>query len=350
MRFPQHPEARLTWSPLQVLRSLTMDYRFLGRTGLRVSELCFGAMAFGEVTDEKVSHELLDRFVEAGGTFVDTSDNYSRGASEQILGRWLARHKREDLVIATKVRGQMSDSPTDQGLSRQHIMKSVDESLRRLQTDYVDLYQIHYWDPDTPLDETLSTMDMLVRSGKVRYVGASNVKGYQLQKALGLADKHGWEPFVSLQACYNLLVREIEWELIPLCRKEGPGVLPFSPMAKGWLSGRYRRGMAEPPAESRIASAAGRMRWAEYGTEHTWTVLDALHTVASETGHTPAQVALNWLLDAPGVTAPIIGARTAQQLDDNLGAVGWSLDPEQRALLDKASARPAPYPYSWVPD
>jgi aryl-alcohol dehydrogenase-like predicted oxidoreductase len=307
-------------------------------------------MLFGEVIDEKRSHELLDEFVGAGGTFVDTSNNYSRGVSEQILGRWLARQKRADLVIATKVRGRMSDSPTDEGLSRQHIMNSVDASLRRLQTDYIDLYQIHFWDPNTPLDETLSTMDMLVRSGKVRYVGACSVKGYQLQKALGVADKHGWEPFVSLQPCYNLLVREIEWELIPLSRKEGLGVLPFSPLAKGWLSGHFRRGMTEPPADSRIALSGGMMKWGEYGTEHTLTVLDALHAVAAETGRTPAQVALNWLLDAPGVTAPIIGARTRQQLDDNLGAVGWSLEPEQRARLDKASARPAPYPYSWVPD
>jgi aryl-alcohol dehydrogenase-like predicted oxidoreductase len=327
-----------------------MDYRLLGRTGLRVSEVCFGAMAFGDVIDERASHELLNRFVEAGGTFVDTSNNYSRGVSEQILGRWLARQNREDLVIATKVRGRMGDSPTDQGLSRQHIMQSVNESLRRLQTDYIDLYQIHYWDPDTPLDETLSTLDMLVRSGRVRYVGASNVKGYQLQKALGLADQRGWEPFVSLQPCYNLLVREIEWELLPLCRKEGLGVIPFTPLAKGWLSGRYRRGMTEPSADSRIASAHGRMRWDEYGTEPTWTVLDALHAVAAETDHSPAQVALNWLLDTPGVTAPIIGARTRHQLDDNLGAVGWSLDPELRARLDQASTRPAPYPYSWIPD
>ena len=327
-----------------------MDYRFLGRTGLRVSELCFGTMLFGEVTDEKASHAILDRFVQAGGTFVDTSDNYSRGVSEQILGRWLARQKRGDLVIATKVRGRMSDSPADEGLSRQHIMKSVDESLRRLRTDYVDLYQIHYWDPHTPLEETLSTMDMLVRSGKVRYVGASNVKGYQLQKALGLAAQHGWEPFVSLQPCYNLLVRETEWELLPLCRKEGLGVIPFSPLAKGWLSGRFRRGMTQLPADSRVVSAKGRMRWDEYATEHTWTVLDTLHAIASETGHTPAQVALNWLLDSPGDTAPIIGARTPRQLDDNLGAVGWSLDLGQRSRLDDASTRRAPYPYSWVPD
>lgn len=327
-----------------------MDYRLLGRTGLRVSELCFGAMLFGDFTDEQASHQILDQFAEAGGTFVDTSDSYSKGLSEQILGRWMARRRREDLVIATKVRGRMSESPTDQGLSRQHIMKSIDESLRRLRTDYVDLYQIHYWDPDTPLEETLSTMDLLVRSGKVRYVGASNVKGYQLQKALGTARRHGWEPFVSLQPCYNLLVRAVEWELVPLCRKEGLGILPFSPLAKGWLSGRFRRGMIEPPAGSRIASGTGRMRWGEFGTEHTCEVLDALHAVASETGHTPAQVALNWLLDAPGVTAPIVSARTLQQLDDNLGAVGWSLDPELRARLDEASARPAPYPYSWVPD
>lgn len=327
-----------------------MDYRFLGRTGLRVSELCFGTMLFGEVTDEKTSHELLDRFAGAGGTFIDTSDNYSRGASEQILGGWLANQKREDLVIGTKVRGQMSDSPTDQGLSRQHILKSIDDSLRRLRTDYVDLYQIHYWDPDTPLEETLSTLDTLVRSGKVRYVGASNVKGYQLQKALGLAGEHGWEPFVSLQPCYNLLVREVEWELLAVCRTEGLGVLPYSPLAKGWLSGRYRRGMTEPSAGSRIASAGGRMRWDEFGTDHTWTVLDALHAVSAETGHTPAQVALNWLLGAPAVTAPIISARTPEHLDDNLGATGWSLDPAHRTRLDNASTRPAPYPYSWLPD
>jgi aryl-alcohol dehydrogenase-like predicted oxidoreductase len=327
-----------------------MDYRLLGRTGLRVSELCFGAMLFGEVIDEQTSHELLDAFADAGGTFIDTSDNYTRGVSEQILGSWLARRRREDLVVATKVRGRMGESPTDQGLSRQHIMKSVEDSLRRLQTDYIDLYQIHYWDPDTPLDETLSTLDVLVRSGKVRYVGACNVKGYQLQKAIGRADKHGWEPFVSLQPCYNLLVREPEWELVPVCRKEGLGIVPFSPLAKGWLSGRFRRGVTEPPAGSRIASATGRMRWGEYGTEHTWTVLDALHGVATETGRTPAQVALNWLLDAPGVTAPIIGARTRGQLADNLGAAGWSLEPAQRARLDEASARQAPYPYSWVPD
>jgi aryl-alcohol dehydrogenase-like predicted oxidoreductase len=327
-----------------------MHYRTLGNTGLRVSALCFGAMLFGEVTDEKASHELLDGFVDGGGTFIDTSNNYSRGASEEILGRWLARRKREDLVVATKVRGQMSDVPTDQGLSRQHILKSVDESLRRLRTDYLDLYQIHFWDPDTPIDETLSTLDTLVRAGKVRYVGACNLKGYQLQKALGVADKRGWAPFVSLQPCYSLLVREVEWELIALCRKEGIAVLPYSPLAKGWLSGRYRRDMTEPPADSRIANAAGRMRWREFGTEPTLTVLDVLHEVSAETGHSPAQVALNWLLDAPGVTAPVIGTRTRAQLDDNLGAVGWSLAPEHRARLDEASTPPPPYPYSWVPD
>jgi aryl-alcohol dehydrogenase-like predicted oxidoreductase len=327
-----------------------MDYRFLGRTGLRVSGLCFGTMLFGEFTDERTSHEFLDRFVEAGGTFIDTADVYSRGVSEEILGRWLARRRRADLVIGTKLRGRMSDAPGDEGLSRQHIMKSIDESLRRLGTDYVDLYQIHFWDPDTPLEETLSTLDTLVRSGKVRYLGASNVKGYQLQKALGVAGKHGWEPFVSLQPCYSMLVREPEWELIAVCRKEGLGVLPFSPLAKGWLSGRFRRGMTELPADSRVVTNRGRIKWDEYGTERTWTVLDVLHEVAAETGRTPAQVALNWLLDAPGVTAPIIGTRTPEQLDDNLGAVGWSLDPEQRARLDKASAPTAPYPYSWVPD
>lgn len=194
-------------------------------------------MTFGADSDEQVSRQMLDRFVEAGGTLIDTANVYSRGVSKEILGRWLAGRRREDLVIATKVRGRMGDGPHEYGLSRRHILSSVEASLKRLGTDYIDLYQTHYWDPDVPIEETLSTLDALVKAGNVRYIGVSNVRGWQLQKAIDLAEKHGLEPLAALQPCYNLLVRETEWELIPICRNEGLGVLPWSPLASGWLSG-----------------------------------------------------------------------------------------------------------------
>lgn len=331
-----------------------LQQRYLGSTGLKVSELALGALTFGSDSDEELSHQILDRFVEAGGTLIDTANVYSRGLSEEILGRWLAGRNRDDVVIATKVRWSMGDGPHHEGLSRKHILASVEASLRRLGTDYIDVYQTHGWDPHVPLEETLSTLDGLVKSGKVRYIGLSNVRGWQLQKAIDVAERHGWERLASLQPCYSLLVRETEWELLPVCRHEGLGVLPWSPLASGWLSGKFRRGMTEPPPNSRIAEAEKRglgENWEAYATERTWTVLDALHKVAAESGRTPAQVALNWLLDQPGVTAPILGARTLEQLDENLAAAGWSLDPAHRTILDTASALdPLPYPYFFIPN
>jgi aryl-alcohol dehydrogenase-like predicted oxidoreductase len=330
-----------------------MQYRYLGRTGLKVSELCLGAMTFGRETSEADSYRMLDRFVDAGGNFIDTADVYSQGVSEEILGRWLVtRHagdkRRDDFVIATKVRFPMGTGPNDLGLSRKHIMSAVEDSLRRLNTAYIDLYQVHMWDPGTPLEETLDALNQLIRNGKVRYLGASNYAGYQLQKAIDLSHQHGWEPFACLQPLYNLLDRSFEWELWHVCEAEGVGVIPWSPLRGGWLSGKYQRGMSAPPSNTRVEEAEKRgwsESWEAYATERTWQVIDQLSAIATEVQKTPAQVALNWLLQKSVVTAPILGARTLIHLEDNLGAIGWSLTNEQVARLEKASDLPLPYPY-----
>lgn len=325
-----------------------MQFRYLGRTGLKVSELCLGAMTFGRESSEEISYQMLDCFIEAGGNFIDTAHVYSQGISEEILGRWLQGKKRDDFVIATKVRFAMGPGPNDIGLSRKHILSAVEASLRRLNTSYIDLYQVHMWDPGTPLEETLDALHQLVRSGKVRYVGASNYAGYQLQKAIDLSREMGGEAFSCLQPLYNLLDRSIEWELLPVCEAEGVGVIPWSPLRGGWLSGKYQRGMSAPPPDTRIEEAEKQgwgESWGLYANERTWHVLDSLFAVAKEVEKTPAQVALNWLLRKPTVTAPIIGARTMAHLQDNLGASGWSLTSEHMARLDQASALPLPYPY-----
>ena len=326
-----------------------MNYRFLGKTGLKVSELCLGAMTFGREIDERGSFQILDRFVEAGGNFIDTADVYSRGASEEIVGRWLKGKRREDFVVATKVRFPMGEGPNDLGLSRKHILAGIEASLRRLGTDYVDLYQVHAWDGATPLEETLSALDRVAADGKARYLGASNFAGWHLQKALDLSHQKGWQPFVCLQPQYNLLERGIELEVLPVCQGEGLGVIPWSPLRGGWLSGRFHRGMTQPPADTRIRTAEEKgwgESWSAYNNEHTWSILDALFAVASRVGKQPAQVAINWLLQRPGVTAPIIGARSLEQLESNLGAAGWALDGEAMAALDQASQVKLSYPYS----
>jgi aryl-alcohol dehydrogenase-like predicted oxidoreductase len=330
-----------------------MNYRYLGKTGLRVSELCLGAMTFGrenEATEEE-SFQMMDRFIEAGGNFIDTANVYSTGVSEEIVGRWLAKQKRDDLVIATKVRFPMGSGPNDLGLSRKHILSSIEASLRRLQTDYIDLYQVHCWDEKTPLEETLSTLNDLVRRGVVRYLGASNFGGWQLQRGIAESRANGWESFVCLQPQYNLLCRSTEWELIPLSIREGLGVIPWSPLRGGWLSGKFKRGMTAPPEGSRIELAEEKNwgeKWSAYNNEGTWRTLDALHQVATSVDRSPAQVSINWLLQKPGVTAPIIGARRIQQLENNLGSVGWSLSTDQIQKLDEASEIPLPYPYDFI--
>jgi aryl-alcohol dehydrogenase-like predicted oxidoreductase len=326
-----------------------MNYRYMGHTGLRVSELCLGAMTFGREMTEEDSIRILDRFVEVGGNFIDTADVYSSGRSEEILGRWLKSQRREDFVIATKVRFATGPGVNDAGLSRKHILSSVENSLRRLGTDYVDLYQTHQWDSATPIEETLATLHTIVQAGKVRYLGASNIAGYQLQKAIDMSRANGWERYVCLQPLYNLLDRAIEWELLPVCDQEGVGVIPWSPLRGGWLSGKYRRGMTSPPAGTRIEEAEKQNwgeRWSEYANERTWNVINALLAVAEECKRTPAQVALNWVLNRPGITAPIIGVRTLEHLESNLGATGWALTDEQMSRLNLASELSRPYPYN----
>lgn len=328
-----------------------MEYRYMGKTGLKVSELCLGAMTFGRETTEEDSHAILDRFVEQGGNFIDTADVYSRGISEEIVGRWLKSKNRDDIVLATKVRFPMGEGPNDLGLSRKHIMQGVEASLRRLGTDYIDLYQVHCWDHATPLEETMSTLNTLVESGKVRYIGASNYSGWQLQKSVDLCRQNGWEPFTCLQPQYNLLTRTIEWELVDVCLNEGIGIIPWSPLRGGWLSGKFRRGMTEPPGDTRIEKAEREgwgESWSRYNNETTWRIIDALLEVADETGKTAAQVAINWLLQRPGVTAPIIGARTMRQLEDNMASAGWALSEAQMAKLNAASQPEMVYPYEHI--
>ena len=323
-----------------------MELRRLGRTGVRVSDLCLGAMTFGREADEATSRAILDRFLDAGGNFVDTADVYSDGVSEEITGRALGA-KRDHVVLATKVRFQAGPGPNDVGSSRRHIRLGVEASLRRLGTDWIDLYQLHCWDERTPLEETLSTLDDLVHEGKVRYVGASNFAAWQLADALGVAALHGWEPFASLQPEYSLVTRDIERELLPLCRAKGLAVLPWSPLAGGILTGKYRPN-EDLPAGTRGGDTDEPITFTYRLDDRAWRVVDAVGKVAADVGKTSAQVALNWVWARSGVTAPIIGVRTLDQLDDNLAAVGWELDEEHRNALFWASAFPRGYPYDFI--
>ena len=326
-----------------------MEYRFLGNTGLKVSELVLGTQTFGWGADEKAAFTMADLYVDHGGNFFDTANIYNQGVSESILGKWLKQSGiRDSLIIASKVFFPTGEGPNDTGLTRKHIHRSIDESLRRLQTDYLDLYQMHCYDMSTPLEETLMALDDLVHMGKVRYLGASNFTPSQLQKALMLSRMNGWCPFVSLQAEHSLIVRSTEWELLPLCREEGLGFLAWSPLAGGWLSGKYRKDKA-PPRDSRVGR---KDRWDDQPeqreSELTWRVIEALLAIGIKRQKTPAQVALNWLLQQPGMTAPILGARTMDQLRDNMGAAGWSLSPDEMDRLERESAIPLPYPYRFV--
>ena len=326
-----------------------MEFRTLGKTGTLVSTLCLGTMTFGAETDEKGSHAQLDRFVDVGGNFIDTADVYSRGVSEQIVGSWLAGDaaRRDRVVIATKGRFPMGDGPNDAGLTRTHLSRALDASLRRLGTDHVDLYQAHAWDPLTPIEETLRFFDDAVRAGKIRYAGVSNFTGWQLQKAALLTDFLRLTPIVTLQPQYNLLAREIEFEILPVCENEGIGVLPWSPLAGGWLTGKYTADEA-PTGATRLGENPNRgvEAYARRNNERTWQVIEAVRSVAASRGVSMSVVALAWLADRPTVTSVILGARTIEQLDDNLGAAGVHLSPEEKEQLDAASAPlVADYPY-----
>lgn len=322
-----------------------MDYRSLGRSGLKVSELCLGTMQFGWTADEATSHQVLTQAFESGINFIDTADVYSRwvegnpgGVAESIIGRWLQRNGiiRSRLIIATKVRGGMGDGPNDEGLSRVHIMHAVEESLRRLQTDYIDLYQLHAPDPLTPIEETLSALDSLTRRGMVRYVGCSNFEAWRLMQALWSADRHDLTPFVSLQPHYNLVHRlEFERELEKVCTAYGLGVIPYSPLASGFLTGKYARGET-PPAGSR-GTTNTRIQCLMQD-DHAWRVLDALKRVGQARGKSSSQISLAWLIARPSVASPIIGPKNLDQLHDNLGALGITFDGSELDAIDEACA------------
>lgn len=327
-----------------------MTLRTLGNSGTIVSDYALGTMTFGAESDERTSHAMLDAFAAAGGTLIDAADVYSAGLSEQIIGRWLAANPdiADRMVIATKGRFPMGADANDLGTSRRHLRRALEASLRRLGVDHVDLYQLHAWDPITPLDETLSFLDDAIRSGLVSYWGVSNFTGWQLTKAVHRAIARGMDAPVTLQPQYSLLSREIEFEIVPAALDASIGLLPWGPLAGGWLTGKYRRDVA-PSGATRLGEDPDRGVEA-YGRrsaeERTWVVLDALHEIAEGHGVPPSRVALAWLQSRPGMTSVILGARTVAQMHDNLAASELELTPEQLERLDAASAPRTPdYPY-----
>lgn len=320
-----------------------MEYRKLGRTGLKVSSICLGTMQFGWSTDAVTGHEIMSRAVELGCNFIDTADIYSRwvegnpgGVSEEIIGDWLHKSgvRREDVILATKVRGQMGQGPNDQGLSRHHIMNGVEASLERLQTDYIDLYQMHWYDDETPLDETLRALDDLVRAGMVRYVGVSNYPAWLLTKSLWISDVRNLVRFDSLQPHYSYVHRaEFERELMPLCLDQGIGVIPYSPLAGGFLTGKYRR---DTPLPDSARAEGVRSR---YMNERGFAAVDKLEEAAQAHEATIAQTAIAWVLANPAVTSAIIGANSIAQLEDTLRGAEITLSADEKSALDEVTAR-----------
>jgi len=318
-----------------------MRYKKFGNTGLEVSVICLGTMQFGWSTDEKTSFKILDKFFGEGGNFIDTADVYSRwvegnpgGVSERIIGKWMkSRNVRGRIVLATKVRGRMWEGPNGEGLSRKHIMKAVEDSLRRLQTDYIDLYQVHWPDWDTPLEETLRALDDLVRDGKVRYIGASNYPAWYLTKALWISDKYGLHRFESIQPQYSLVYREeFERELMPLAEDQKLAVIPYSPLAGGFLTGKYKRNRPLP-----LSPRAETIK-RRFFTEKNFTIIEELEKMAFKYAAKVSQIALAWLLSKSYITAPIIGANSVEQLMENLGALDIELEEEDLKKLDEISS------------
>ena len=328
-----------------------MKMRYMGNTGIKVSELCFGAMTFGgkgywkyvgELVQKDAS-ELVSLALDGGINFFDSADVYSEGLSEEMLGKALGS-RRKDIVLATKVRGRTGQGPNDVGLSRWHIIENCNASLKRLGTDYIDLYQVHSFDPYTPLEETLRTLDDLVRDGKVRYLGVSNYAGWHLMKALSISEKLNLEKFVTLQAFYSLIARDLENELVPLCLDQKLGILPWSPLGGGFLTGKYRRGKPRPE-NSRRTDTTG--QFLQFDEERGFDIVDELEKITNNHNATITQSALNYLLRKPGVTSAIIGAKTKEQLSDSLKTTDWEMTPEEVARLDEISKPPRVYP-NWM--
>jgi aryl-alcohol dehydrogenase-like predicted oxidoreductase len=327
-----------------------MEYRQLGGSGLKVPLLSLGTGTFGGgneffkawgSTDVQEATRIVDVCLDAGLTMFDSADIYSSGLAEEILGKAIAG-KRDRLLISTKGAFRTGDGPNDIGTSRFHLLSTFEASLRRLGTDYIDVYQLHGFDAQTPIEETLEVLDTLVRSGKIRYIGCSNYSGWHLMKSLSISERYGWTRFVVHQAYYSLIGRDYEWELMPLALDQGVGTLVWSPLGWGRLTGKIRRG-TPPPETSRLPVTAD--AGPPVADEYVYTVVDALDAVAAETGKTVPQVALNWLMQRPTISSIIIGARNEEQLRQNLGAVGWNLTVDQVAKLDAASAVAPAYPY-----
>ena len=326
-----------------------MEYQFLGKSGLQVSRISFGTMTFGgsdffkHVGNSMVkdARRLIDICLDTGVNVFDTADVYSTGLSEEILGKAIGPKRRDQVVIATKAFGRMGPGLHEGGCSRLHIIKACDDSLRRLNTDYIDLYQMHGFDFYTPLEETLEALDTLIKQGKIRYIGCSNYSGWHLMKALGISDRLNYQPFISQQVYYSLLARELEYELIPLSLDQNVGILVWSPLSFGLLSGKYRADQPMPK-DSRLAhvETPGNIDW-----KRLYRLVDRLEEIAKVRKKTIPQVALNWILRRPGITSIIIGARNEKQLKDNLGAVGWSLTEEEVRILEHESDQPEIYPY-----
>jgi len=333
-----------------------VKYNYLGKTELKVSELCLGTMTFGRETDEKTAIAMVDRFEEVGGNFIDTADAYGSkpGLSEEIVGKAL-KGRRQNFILTTKVNFPTGAGPNDRGLSRVHIMQAIDASLKRLQTDYIDIYFIHCWNSITPLEDSLFTLDNLVKSGKVRYLGVSNFTAWQLMKALGISDSYGWQRFVVFQPQYSLVMRHIEPEFFPLCQEEGLGVVTWSPLGGGFLSGKYTKSK-QPPSQGRIAGVEKREEyreksedsWKKRATEQNFRILEEMGKIAKKQGKSFSQIALSWIRAKSEITAPIIGARTMAQLEDNLGCIGWELTEEELKILDEVSSIDVPYPHRFI--
>ncbi|KAL4238822.1 hypothetical protein ACF0H5_003529 [Mactra antiquata] len=342
-----------------------VNYNYLGKSGVQVSNLCLGALTFGESSNgfptqasEQLSFEIMDKYAELGGNFIDTSNTYGFGNSERIVGNWLTRQDRRSILIATKVGRPMGTDFNRRGLSRRNMTESLDESLERLQTPFVDLLQTHLWDNATPIEETLRTLDDLSRCGKIRYFGVCNVCGWQLQKIVDKIEMMGLNRCVSLQQQYNLLCRQPEWEELMVCENEGIGVLPWSPLKGGILTGKFGRGVKPDANGSRIGyihtdeskATQAKPAWSDFkDDDNYWKLIDSMRIIGGKYGKSIPQVALRWLLQKPVVSSVIIGATSVKQLEENMGASsGWSLADEEMASLDELAPRPLNYPYEFI--
>ena len=308
-------------------------FRNLGKTGTKVSELCLGTMTFGQQVDETTATRIINRAIDLGVNFIDTADVYAQGRSEEIVGKAI-KGRRDDIVLATKVRGRTGQDPNGEGLSRKHIMRNLEASLERLGTDYIDLYQVHRTDPTTPLKETMAALSDLVRSGKVRYIGCSNFPAWQLEKALRISEVNGFEAFATVQPRYNIIDRDIERELLPLCAEEEIGVIPYSPLAGGVLTGKYH------PDKPAPEGSRGQLRPAMITRNlnpRNQAILQELERISSETKMPMSQIGLAWLMANPMITSPIIGASKPEQLEENMGVLGRSLPAETTARISEAS-------------